>query len=74
LPDLRAKGAEQYGFRGQVWATVRIAVLIKQQFGVSYHPAHCSRLLRAFKYSAQKPEVEAAQKNEEAIKTGQEER
>ncbi|WP_420799524.1 hypothetical protein [Ktedonobacter robiniae] len=24
-----------------------MAVLIKQQFGVSYHPAHCSRLLRA---------------------------
>jgi transposase len=51
LPALLAKGAEAFGFRGQVWTTERVAQMIKQQFGVSYHPAHCSRLLRAMQYS-----------------------
>jgi len=55
LPDLLAKGAEHYGFVGAVWTTARVAVLIKQQFGVRYHPAHCSHLLRAIKHSQQNP-------------------
>ncbi|HEX4203840.1 MAG TPA: winged helix-turn-helix domain-containing protein [Ktedonobacteraceae bacterium] len=73
LPDLLAKGAEHYGFRGAVWTTARVAALIKEQFGVTYHPAHCSRLLRTIKYSVQKPEEEAAQKNEQEISTWREE-
>src|SRR5215469_1248092 len=74
LPDLLEKGAEHYGFRGAVWTTARVAVLIKQQFGVRYHPAHCSRLLRASKHSVQKPVELATQRNEQAIKTWKEER
>ena len=74
LPELLDKGAEHYGFRGAVWTTARVAVLIKQQCGVSYHPAHCSRLLRQIQYSQQKPVEEASQRNEEAIKSWQEER
>jgi transposase len=74
LPDLLAKGAEHYGFRGEVWTTARVAVLIKEQFGVRYHPAHCSRLLRASRHSIQKPVELATQRNEEAIKTWKEER
>ncbi len=73
LPELLDKGAEHYGFRGAVWSTARVAVLIKQQFGVSYHPAHCSRLLRAIKYSVQKPEEKATQRNEQAIATWKQE-
>ncbi|WP_040444263.1 IS630 family transposase [Ktedonobacter racemifer] len=73
LPGLLAKGSEQYGFRGEVWTTARVAVLIKQQFGVRYHPAHCSRLLRAAKHSVQKPAELATQRNEEAIKAWKEE-
>jgi transposase len=74
LPDLLARGAEHYGFRCEVWTTARVAVLIKQHFGVSYHPAHCSRLLRALKYSVQKPEEKATQRDEEAITVWKEER
>jgi transposase len=73
LPDLLAKGAEAYGFRGQVWTTGRVALLIKQVFGVRYHPAHCSRLLRAIKQSVQKPVELASQRNEQAIRTWKEE-
>jgi len=74
LPALLAKGAEAFGFRGQVWTTARVAHLIKQQFGVSYHPAHCSRLLRSLKYSLQKPIQKATQRNEAAIQSWKEHR
>lgn len=68
LPDLLARGAEAYGFRGQVWTTARVAWMIKDVFGVRYHPSHCSRLLRAIKHSVQKPVKRATQRNEEAIR------
>jgi transposase len=37
-----AKGATAFGFIGEVWTTKRIAAIIKERFGVSYHPAHVS--------------------------------
>jgi transposase len=74
LPDLLAKGAQAYGFRGEVWTTARVAQLIREVFRVKYHPAHCSRLLRAIKHSVQKPVEVATQRHEEAIKTWKEER
>jgi transposase len=51
LPGLLARGAEAFGFRGQVWAAARVAQVIKREFGVSYYPTHCSRLLWAIKHS-----------------------
>jgi transposase len=74
LPALLAKGAEAFGFRGQVWTTERVAQMIQQQFGVSYHPAHCSRLLRRLKWSRQKPIQTATQRDEAAIQTWKEQR
>ncbi len=55
LPGLLNRGSEAFGFRGEVWTTKRVAEVIKREFGVSYHPAHCSRILRAIKHSVQKP-------------------
>jgi len=68
LPNLLNQGAEAFGFRGDVWTTKRVAQVIKRAFGVSYHPAHCSRILRAIKYSVQKPVQRASQRDEGAIK------
>jgi transposase len=67
LPALLAKGAEWYGFVGDVWTTKRVAVVIKRVFGVSYHPAHVSRLLRQEGLRLQKPVVRATQRNAAAI-------
>jgi transposase len=67
LPDLLAKGAEAYGFVGQVWTTNRVAVVIRRTFGVSYHPAHISRLLRQEGLSVQKPIRRASQRDEPTI-------
>jgi transposase len=67
VPSLLAKGAEAYGFVGQVWTTKRVAVVIKRVFGVRYHPAHLSRLLRQEGLSVQQPIVRATQRNETAV-------
>jgi transposase len=74
LPALLQQGAEAFGFRGQVWTRARVAQMIKQQFEVNYHPAHCSRLLRNLNYSQQKPIEKATQRDEDAIRIWKEQR
>jgi len=67
LPELLARGAEAHGFRGEVWTCERVAIVIRKEFGVSYHPAHVSRLLKALRQSLQKPQRRANQRDEETI-------
>jgi transposase len=74
LPELLARGAPAHGFRGEVWTCARVAEVIRKEFGVSYHPAHVSRLLRALGLSLQKPVRRANQRDEEAIRRWKEER
>lgn len=69
LPKLLAKGAERYDFIGEVWTTKRVAAVIRQEFGVTYHPAHVSRLLRQIGWTVQKPMRRATQRDETAIAT-----
>jgi transposase len=69
IPGLLARGAEAFGFRGEVWTTARVATVIEREFGVRYHPAHVSRLLRALGWSVQKPVRRATQRDERAIAT-----
>jgi len=71
LPGLLAPGAEAYGYRGQVWTTKRVAEVIWRTFGVSYHPAHVSRLLRSVRLSVQEPIERATQRDEHAIASWQ---
>src|SRR5229473_3000948 len=54
LADLLDRGAEAAGFVGEFWTTKRIAALIRRRFGVRYHPAHVSRLVRWLGFSVQK--------------------
>jgi transposase len=67
IPDLLARGAEAYGFAGDVWTTARVAEVLAREFGVRYHPAHVSRLLRAGGWSVQRPIRRATQRDEAAI-------
>ncbi|GHO72740.1 hypothetical protein KSD_70420 [Ktedonobacter sp. SOSP1-85] len=68
IPAVLAKGASAYGFRGDIWNSRRLAVAIKREFGVSYHPDHCGYLVRKLGYSMQKPVERATQRDEQAIK------
>jgi transposase len=66
LPTLLRYGAEAYGFLGDVWTSQRVATVIRQEFGVVYHRAHVSRLLRQIGWSVQKPIQRALQRDEQA--------
>ena len=74
LPELLAWGAEAHGFRGEVWTCERVATVIRREFGVSYHPAHVSRIVRALGLSLQKPQRLSEQRDEEAIDKWKEEK
>jgi transposase len=74
IPSLLARGAEAYGFRGDVWTAKRVAAVIERTFGVRYHPDHISRLLRQAGWSVQRPIRRATQRDEEAVRRWYEER
>jgi transposase len=73
LPQVLAKGAEAYDFVGDVWTTKRIAVVIKRVFGVSYHPAHVSRVMRQIGWTVQKPVRRASQRDAAKVRAWREE-
>jgi len=67
IPDFLWHGPEAYGFRGEVWTCARIGKVIEEEFGVSYHKDHVSRLLRELRWTPQVPIRRAIQRDEEAI-------
>jgi len=74
LPELLSRGAEAHGFRGDVWTCERVAIVIRKEFWVVYHPAHISRLVRKVGLSLQKPQRRANQRDEEVIERWKEQR
>ncbi len=74
IPALLARGAESYGFRGEVWTRQRVAEVIWREFGVRYHKAHVGRILRACGWSVQKPVRRARQRKEEEVERWWDER
>jgi transposase len=74
IPALLARGAEAYGFRGDVWTARRVAEVIERTFGVHYHRDHVGRLLREAGWSRQQPIERATQRDESAIKDWYEQR
>ncbi len=74
IPGLLERGAESFGFRGNIWTCSRIAQVIRRTFGISYHRSHVSRLLRGCGWSPQRPVRRATQRNEAAIQRWKQER
>src|SRR5258708_4206396 len=68
LLALLAQGAAAQGLRGDVWICARVARLIAREFGVHYHKAHVSRLLKALNWTPQVPRQRATQRDEEEIR------
>jgi transposase len=67
IPDFLSHGAEAYGFRGEVWTCARVAKVIAEEFGVTYHKGHVSRILKDLCWTPQLPITRAIQRNEEEI-------
>ncbi len=67
LARLLLKGAMASGYRTELWTCQRIAEVIRERFGVRYHPDYVGPLLRSMKWSWQKPERRAVERDEEKI-------
>ncbi len=73
IPALLERGAEAWGFRGDIWTRDRVKAVIEREWGVSYHPSHVGRILRECDWTLQKPIRRATQRDEEAIQRWEEE-
>src|SRR5262245_10196222 len=62
------RGAKAHGWPNQLWTAARVAQLIRRHFGVSYHPDHVRRFLRArLGWTSQKPRRRAKERDEGEI-------
>ena len=55
LRGLVRAGSLDYGFKSGVWTAPMIGEVIRQEFGVRYHPGHVRKLLYALGFSVQRP-------------------
>jgi len=60
-------GAQAQGFPTDLWTCPRVQALIEREYGVVYHVDHVWRLLRSLGFTAQKPQKQAIERDEEAI-------
>lgn len=67
LEVLLCLGAQKAGHEDGLWTLGRVARLIEERFGVSYHPGHVWRVMRAMGWSCQKPVRRAAERKEAVI-------
>jgi transposase len=68
LEGLLAQGARAHGWANQLWTAARAAALVRRHFGVTLHPDHLRRLLRArLGWTSQKPRRRARERDEEGI-------
>jgi len=68
LIALLLQGAMAHGYRTDLWTTARIAEIIEERFGVTYHRDHIGRLMQRLGWSHQKPERRALERDDAAIK------
>ncbi len=67
LVALLLEGPIAQGYRTNLWTTSRIAEVIRRKFGVRYHRAHVGRLMHSLRWSPQKPERRALERDEKKI-------
>jgi transposase len=67
IADFLWHGTEAYGFRGEVWTCGRVTRVLREEFGVAYHPGHVSRILKDLGWTPQLPITRAIQRDEDAI-------
>lgn len=68
LLTLLARGATAHGYVTELWTLERVAAVARKMFGVAYEPSGIWRLLRRYRWSSQKPETQARERDEAAIK------
>ena len=65
LENIIESGPIAYGFNSGVWTCPMVAWVIEEEFSVSYHPAHVSKILHRMGFSVQRPRKELARADPE---------
>lgn len=68
LASIIENGAVASGFPTEVWTLARLARLIRERYGVKYHPGHVWHLLGSMGFSCQQPTRRAIERDEEKIR------
>ncbi len=64
---LRA-GTRAHRFATDLWTLPRVATVIERRTGVTYHPGHVWRVLRALGWTLQRPATQARERNAATIR------
>jgi transposase len=67
LIRLLLQGPRKHGYGTELWTLARVAEVIGVTFGVEYHPSAVWHILRSMRWSSQKPERRARERDEQAI-------
>ena len=66
LADILDSGPVAYGFHSGVWTCPMVSRVIEEEFSVTYHPAHVSRILHQLEFSVQRPRKILARADKDA--------
>jgi transposase len=67
LEGLLLKGAKAHGWHNDPWSAHRVAQMIHRHFGVEYHTEHVRKIIRHLRWSSQRPQKKARQRNGEKV-------
>jgi transposase len=68
LERLLCQGAKKHGWPNELWTADRVARLIRQRFGVSFHPEHVRKILkRRLGWTSQKPRRKARERDDKEV-------
>lgn len=68
LERLLRQGAKKHGWPNELWTADRVARLIHERFGVSFHPEHVRKILkRRLGWTSQKPKRKARERNDKEV-------
>jgi transposase len=62
------QGAKKHGWHNELWTADRVARLIRERFGVSYHPEHVRKILKQrLGWTSQKPRRQARERDDKEV-------
>jgi transposase len=68
LERLLLQGAKKHGWPNQLWTADRVARLIRDRFGVSFHPEHVRKILKQrLGWTSQKPKRKARERDDKEV-------
>jgi transposase len=68
LERLLRQGAKKHGWPNDLWTADRVARLIRERFGVAFHPEHVRKILkRRLGWTSQKPRRQARERNDKEV-------